>query len=236
MNSKLNAKKYQGNKVKGTLYYIQETQTVSCEEVHKDDASFDKMILDFHVDDNSFGIYAEEYKTNLQKKEMKKPDILCGIETNDHISLEVIDMKRNLLSFTGKTDVNFVVNRILHYIEQMYAGYITMKQIIIASQKEEEMISFGLATRNWDDNKLKTVIQFLSEDIYEEFDTSIVGRKAQRGNLEKMEKIRILQNLLDKKIIIQKESYDVHLYLLKETNMKSYDYTKYISPKQCVVI
>lgn len=56
---------------KNVLYKVSKTMQVPFTEVHED--SMERVILNFKIEDEQFGIYATEYRAPVIKKAAKRP-------------------------------------------------------------------------------------------------------------------------------------------------------------------
>lgn len=212
--------------IKGTLYSVDQNQSYKVEEYHSDDKSIDRMIITYDLNDNELGLYAKEYK--IPDQELKKPDLLYGIQDKENhtISLGVVDIKRNIMSFykNGVVNETIAFKMVTNFVDQMNDGKIAMEYI-----KEHEHclllhMKFSLCTRYWNE----AFIDKLIENIKSQNKTSSLNRsinkKAKIRRIRNENKINLMQFFKDKKIVIEKVVYPLHILLLDEVEKDCFSY------------
>lgn len=85
---------------KNVLYKVPESMQILFVESHEDKC--EKVILDYKLENEQFGIYATEYRAPVIKKGIKTTDIIACIidEKQKSIYTLVADVKSNISSFS----------------------------------------------------------------------------------------------------------------------------------------
>ena len=224
----INLKKYNvGDKIeKNKLYKIDNTQIISFSELHSDNSEKETVNLQYTLKDDQYGIYAHEYRSpNINKEGAKTTDILACIVDNSqkHINTYVIDVKHNIMAFSdnlyNENVLMTVIKNIRDFIAQIHSELLHKNSFILYllddKYKEDEKI--GIATKEFDANKLIEAANAISSIINEENDIVpiIIQCKVKNQLLSYSSSIIQIKDFANKKVTINDKTYDLNVYLLE---------------------
>lgn len=214
----LHMKKYEGSYRRNTLYKILEPATIVVDEIHKDDFSNDR-----GKRKNKFTLlFANEYRAN-QDKNAKVPDVLFALwdENHHHMAIEVMDMKRNIMSFTiSEYGIRVASHNISRYIEQMSDGYKTMKCICDDLDCTSSNYGFALATRYWSVEKFERLFAFMRKQKKGSSKASILKSKRALQDIKHDKTMQMIEQFMKKSFVIDKGRVSFEVSMLEEVEKK----------------
>ena len=120
---------------KNVLYKVPESMQILFVESHEDKC--EKVILDYKLENEQFGIYATEYRAPVIKKGIKTTDIIACIidEKQKSIYTLVADVKSNISSFSddlSKDDALItVIKEVRDFSEQIEDGLLHKENFLM---------------------------------------------------------------------------------------------------------
>lgn len=234
INIKLTKCKDNESYQKNVLYQITGADMVCFMENHGDTKEI--VQLDYHLEEDEYGIYANEYKRHgLLKDNCKTADVLtCVInESTKKIFTFIFDVKSNISSFsddlTKDNAVLVAIKEVRDFIEQIRSEILHKNSFMIyyhaGGYHETEQI--GLVTKNFEANKFAEAAELL-EKVFDEDDESILPliRFKFKTNLKPyLSEGEQLRRFAEKKVLIGEKIYDLNVYLLNKRNDAEYDLT-----------
>lgn len=125
---------------KNVLYKVPESMQIPFVESHEDKC--EKVILDYQLEDEQFGIYATEYRAPVIKKGIKTTDIIACIidEKQKNMYTLVADVKSNISSFSddlSKDDALItVIKEVRDFSEQIEDGLLHKENFLMYHKNE----------------------------------------------------------------------------------------------------
>lgn len=218
----LHMKKYEGSYRRNTLYKILEPATIVVDEIHKDDSSIDRFMIDVKEENEFTLLFANEYRAN-QGKNTKVPDVLFALwdENHHHMAIEVMDMKRNIMSFTiSEYGIRVASHNISRYIEQMSDGYKTMKCICDDLDCTSSNYGFALATRYWSVEKFERLFAFMRKQKKGTSKASILKSKRALQDIKHDKTMQMIEQFMKKSFVIDKGRVSFEVSMLEEVEKK----------------
>lgn len=216
---------------KNVLYKVSKTMQVPFTEVHED--SMERVILNFKIEDEQFGIYATEYRAPVIKKGSKTTDIMACIvdEKQKNIYTLVADVKSNISSFSDDlwkdSALITAIKEVRDFTAQIESELLHKESFISFYKYEDfnEICDTAIFTRNFESEKFREAANHLEELLYSDNEEGQVLTKiVMKRNLMRYKgEEKRLRRFAEKKLLIKDKERDLKIYLLEsEENSKDY--------------
>lgn len=159
---------------KNVLYKVPESMQILFVESHEDKC--EKVILDYKLENEQFGIYATEYRAPVIKKGIKTTDIIACIidEKQKSIYTLVADVKSNISSFSddlSKDDALItVIKEVRDFSEQIEDGLLHKENFLMYHKNEgfNERCEMAIFTRNFECEKFRDAARYIEKLLYDD--------------------------------------------------------------------
>lgn len=216
---------------KNVLYKVPESMRIPFVESHEDKC--EKVILDYQLEDEQFGIYATEYRAPVIKKGIKTTDIIACIvdEKQKNIYTLIADVKSNISSFSddlSKGDALITaIKEVRDFSEQIEDGLLHKENFLMYHKNEgfNEKCDMAIFTRNFESEKFRDAARYIESLLYDDNETGqILAKSVMKRNLMryKGEEKRLLK-FAEQKLLIRDKELDLKVFLLmKDENSENY--------------
>ncbi|MBQ6889091.1 MAG: hypothetical protein IJN54_16445 [Lachnospiraceae bacterium] len=219
---------------KNILYKVDKDVIVKFIEQHE--VTKEIVNVYFGLKDGQYGIYANEYRRpGTQKEGCKTTDVLSCVvdEQKKEIKSLIFDVKSNISAFSddlSKTEAMITaIKEVRDFIEQIRAELLHKDSFLLYYKAdgyvEEERV--GIVTKSFESEKFKRVAEKLERMVTEE-DTDVptlVSYKLKNNIRAYRTEIEPLYNFADKKIVLNKTTYQLKVFVLQKINDTDYEIT-----------
>jgi len=216
---------------KNILYKIEGSCSVEFVEQH--DETREVVDVEYNLNDNQYGIYANEYRRPGTRKDgCKAADVLsCIVEQNKkEIKSLVFDVKSNISAFSDDLSKSVAlltaIKSVRDFIEQIRAEILHKESFLLYYKAEGyvEQEEVGIVTTNFEPEKFREVAKRLNEIMTEDQGDvpPLIFLKLKNSLKPYEHEGENLCNFADKKIVIGEKMYQLQVFLLSKVN--EFDY------------
>lgn len=216
---------------KNALYRIDGKMTVRFEEDHIQ--TKETVDLLFDPNKNQYGIFAKEYRRpGINKNGCKSTDVLCCLvdERKLEIRTLIFDVKSNISAFGDDLSKGnamlTVVKEVRDFLNQLHDELLHKDSFMLYYKDEgySEQERVGIVTKRFEAHKFTQAASFL-EDLFEKerLDISPLIQLTLKKNLTPYRcEAQRLRAFAQKKAMIGKKQYELHIFMLKQINDSEY--------------
>ena len=217
---------------KSKLYKVSGNCTVQFIEEQK----FGKDIvnLEYHLEDEQYGIYANEYRRpDTLKDGGKVADILACVvdERKKEIDTYIFDVKRNISAFSDdllkESAMITAIKEVRDFIKQLHAEMLHKESFLLYYKDDgyKENMKLGIVTSSFEPEKFKAVAEKLENFMTNEANNvpSLVSMKLKNNLRPYATEIEPLYNFSEKKIVIRDNVYPLYVFTLQKINETDYE-------------
>lgn len=210
---------------KSKLYKVNGNCTVQF--IEEQQLGKDIVNLEYHLEDEQYGIYANEYRRpDTLKDGGKVADILACVvdERKKEIYSYIFDVKRNISAFSDdlskESAMITAINEVRDFIKQLHAEILHKESFLLYYKDDgyKENMKLGIVTSSFEPEKFKAVAEKLENLMTNEANSvpSLVSMKLKNNLRPYATEIESLYNFSKKKIVIRNNVYPLYVFIIQK--------------------
>lgn len=217
---------------KSILYKVNGNCTLQF--VEEQNVGKDIVNLEYRLEDEQYGIYANEYRRPETLKDGGKvADILACVvdEGKKEIYSYIFDVKRNISAFSDdlskESAMITAIKEVRDFIKQLHAEMLHKESFLLYYKDDgyRENMKFGIVTSSFEPKKFKAVAEKLEKLMTKEVNSvpTLVNMKLKNNLRPYVTEIQHLYNFSEKKIVIRDNVYPLYVFTLQKINKTDYE-------------